>query len=85
MARSRRQLPGLPGQPYYSVDAMADGMERYNNVLVDTCRRRGVECLDLAAALARSTDNFYDDVHFTEAGSAEAGQLVAEHLGRRPF
>ncbi len=74
-----------PGQPYYSVDTLADGMQRYNDVLVDTCRQRGVECLDLAAALARSTDNFFDDVHFTEAGSAEVGRLVVAHLGRRAF
>ncbi len=75
----------LPGQPYYSVDALADAMQRYNDVLVDTCRQRDVECLDLAAVLARSTDTFFDDVHFTEAGSAEVGRLVAAQLGRGAF
>lgn len=70
----------LPGQPYYTVGALADGMRRYNEVLMDTCRQRDVECLDLAAALPRTTATFYDDVHFTEAGSARVGRLVAAHL-----
>ena len=71
----------VPGKPYYSVDALADGMQRYNDIVVDTCRRHGIECIDLAAALRRDTGTFYDDVHFTEASSAEVGRLVAAHLG----
>ncbi len=79
------QYQELPGRPYYSVEALAEGMQAYNDVLLDTCRRRGVECIDLAAELPRDSTTFFDDVHFTEAGSAHVGRLVAAHLSQLVF
>ena len=64
------------GLPYFTARALAEAMGRYNQVLLDTCREQGVECVDLAELLPADTTVFYDDVHFTEKGSG----LVAEHL-----
>jgi lysophospholipase L1-like esterase len=55
---------------------MAVAMKEYNDVLVDTCSAMGLECYDLAGAIAREGKYFSDDVHFTVAGA----ELVAEYL-----
>ncbi len=64
------------GMEYFSAVALAEAMDAYNTILLDVCRDEGVECVDLAGALPKTTEVFYDDVHFTERGSA----LVTEHL-----
>ncbi|MGH7678897.1 MAG: hypothetical protein ACRENU_10555 [Gemmatimonadaceae bacterium] len=69
-----------PGHEYYSVRALSDAMSRYNAETLSFCRERGLTCLDLAARLPSDSTMFYDDVHFTEAGAAAVGRLVAAHL-----
>jgi lysophospholipase L1-like esterase len=69
-----------PGQAYYSVPALAQAMARYNQVTLEVCRAQGLNCFDLATAVPADTTMLYDDVHFTEAGSALVGELVAKHL-----
>jgi hypothetical protein len=69
-----------PGQAYYSVTALANAMNRYNAAMLEFCRAEGLNCFDLANALSADTVMFYDDVHFTEAGAARVGELVANHL-----
>jgi hypothetical protein len=71
------------GAPYYSAEALARGMLLYNTALLNVCRERGVECLDAARALPRSVDVFYDDAHFTEAGSAMLAGSLAGYLLER--
>lgn len=72
-----------PGQAYFSPGALADAMHAYNRVLLDVCRTRSVECVDLAAAVPADTTMFYDDVHPTERGSRLFAEVLAEHLRRR--
>lgn len=72
-----------PGQPYYSVEALADGIKRYNNVLLQTCASEHLECIDLSS-LAKDTSVFYDDVHFNEAGARQVATIVANHLKSKP-
>ena len=69
-----------PGQPYYSVAALAEAMHRYNQTTLEVCAELQLDCFDLAAAVPADTMLLYDDVHYTEAGSALIGRLVAEHL-----
>ena len=69
---------GTPGQPYYTAAALAEGMARYNETLLEVCRVRGLPCVDLAAKLPRDTRSFYDDCHFNESGA----RLVAAHVAR---
>ncbi|MEE8507951.1 MAG: SGNH/GDSL hydrolase family protein [Myxococcota bacterium] len=72
------------GQPYYSIEALAEGMAIYNDTLLRICRERGVECLDAAAALSKDTRIFWDDAHMTEAGASELADLVAAYLLETP-
>jgi hypothetical protein len=74
------------GKPYYySVDALANGMKQYNDVLLRVCRQRGIECIDLAF-LEKDTTIFYDDVHFNQRGARKVSSFLASYfLGQYPF
>jgi len=65
---------------YYTTAALADAMERYNQVTLDVCRERGLECIDLAAQLPRDGSAFYDDCHFNEGGARRVAEAVAAHF-----
>jgi lysophospholipase L1-like esterase len=69
-----------PGHTYYTPAALAAGMAAYNDRLLGTCARRGVEVIDLAGLLPRTAEVFYDDVHFTEAGAARVAAILADYL-----
>jgi lysophospholipase L1-like esterase len=73
-----------PGREYFSVAALAQGMRRYNETLLRLCRTRGVECIDLAELVPRSTSVFWDDLHFTEEGSRQVAEFVSAHLLEQP-
>lgn len=69
---------------YYSVTALMRGMQEYNNTLLQVCRTRGVECIDLAKELPRNSTIFYDDVHFNDNGSLMTADVVSEYFRRYP-
>lgn len=74
-----------PGHEYYTVPALAAGMDAYNRTLLDTCRDiPGAVCIDLAAELPQDTTVFYDDVHFNEAGSRRVAEILARLLPTPP-
>jgi len=74
------------GKPYYySVEALANGMKQYNDLLLRVCRQRGIESVDLSY-LAKDTTVFYDDVHFNESGARKVSSVLASYfLGHYPF
>ncbi len=73
------------GKPYYSVEALANGMKQYNDVLLRVCRQRGIECIDLAY-LEKDATVFYDDVHFNESGAKKVASVLASYfLEHYPF
>jgi hypothetical protein len=72
------------GKPYYSVEALAKGIDLYNETLLRICRERGIECIDLASVLPRDTSVFYDDVHFNENGARAIVQILSTYLLERP-
>ncbi len=74
-----------PGAQFHSVRALADGMARYNQALLDVCRERGVECIDVASQLPRDGALFWDDAHLTVEGSRRQAQIVAGYLRERPL
>jgi len=69
---------------YYTIRALMDGMQRYNDTLLDVCRKRGVECIDLARIVPKDTSAFYDDLHFNESGNALVAETLARTLQNRP-
>jgi lysophospholipase L1-like esterase len=68
------------GADYYSVGALAEAMARYNASLLEVCRERGVGCIDAASGIPHRSEFFFDDAHFTEAGSARLAGLIASGL-----
>ena len=90
-----RQLLWMGGPPFYkkqsgawfySVEALAEGMELYNQRLREVCEARAVPCLDLAKRLPKTRAIHWDDAHFTEEGARRVAALVTEFLSlREPF
>ena len=79
-------IESLKARRYYSAEALAEGMNLYNRALMEVCRERGVECIDLAGRLPKDTTVFFDDVHFNENGSLRAAEVISGYLkGTKPF
>lgn len=73
------------GKPYYSVEALDKGITKYNEVLLNICKERGVECVDLSY-LEKDTTVFYDDVHFNESGARKVFMALVNYiLSHEPF
>jgi lysophospholipase L1-like esterase len=70
--------------PYYSIEALAEGMALYNAELLALAEELGVEAIDLAPELPKSGASFYDDVHFNDEGSARVAKFVAAYLREQP-
>jgi hypothetical protein len=68
------------GASYFSAEALASAMKSFNDTLLKVCLDRNAECLDAAARMEPTTDNFYDDAHFTEQGSAILAGLISDYL-----
>jgi lysophospholipase L1-like esterase len=70
----------LPGSLYYEPEALQRGMDAYNQRLLEVCQETGTPCLDLAKAVPKSADYFYDDEHFTDRGQELVANRVAEAI-----
>ena len=70
----------VSGKPYYSVEALQKGMEAYNNVLLQICHQRELECIDLSSILEKDTSVFYDDVHFNESGARKVSNVLSKYM-----
>lgn len=69
---------------YFTAGVLARGMAAFNAELMRVCRERGVECVDLAATMSHDTTAMYDDMHFTERGSARLAELLAGYFRSKP-
>ena len=72
------------GLPYYSMEALGQGMRLYNEALHALADEEGVESVPLAAAIPKDALHFYDDVHFNERGSLLVADVIAGWLLARP-
>jgi GDSL-like Lipase/Acylhydrolase family len=70
----------VPGSLYYEPEALERGMDAYNQRLLEVCRETSTPCLDLAKAVPKSADYFYDDEHFTDRGQELVANRVAETI-----
>jgi hypothetical protein len=74
-----------PGREFfYSPAALDRAMTMYNQALLDICAQRQVECIDLAAAIPKTADIFYDDAHYTEEGARQVAAVVEDYLLSQP-
>jgi len=65
---------------YYSAAALARGMDAFHAVTRAVAADRGALLVDLAAEIEASSDFFYDDCHFTEAGARRVAAVIARVL-----
>jgi len=70
----------VPGSLYYEPEALERGMDAFNQRLLKVCQDTHTPCLDLAKAIPKSTDYFYDDEHFTDKGQELIASRVAEAI-----
>ena len=65
---------------YYSAGALFTMMGMYNHVTVEVCAERHILCIDAAARLKPNADNYFDGIHFTDAGNLAVAQIVFDGL-----
>lgn len=71
---------------WYSLEALIAGLEQYNSALINVCKERGVEAIDLENILPKDTTVFYDDIHFNENGSVMVADALFDYLAQKePF
>ncbi|MBD2700281.1 SGNH/GDSL hydrolase family protein [Spirosoma sp. BT702] len=56
-------------------------LESYNDVTRALAADQHVHLIDLARKMPKSSEYFYDDMHFTEAGAGKVSEIVSEDLG----
>jgi lysophospholipase L1-like esterase len=54
--------------------------ELYNQVVRDTASEHGVRLIDLAREMPKTSEFFYDTIHFSNAGCAAAAEILDKHL-----
>jgi lysophospholipase L1-like esterase len=69
---------------YLSVEQMRAGMDEYNQVLRRVCDERGVGLVELSE-IDGDPAMFYDDCHFTDAGSRRVAEKVAAWFAEHPI
>ena len=69
----------LTDDRYLTLGALRTAMNRYNAILLETCREKDVPCVDLSPMNGEGKW-FYDDCHFTEAGAVEVALRLAPVL-----
>jgi len=63
-----------------SASTMSRILDVFNKELISICMEEEVPCLDLASLIPRSSEYFYDVVHFNETGAALVAEYVSEFL-----
>jgi lysophospholipase L1-like esterase len=64
----------------YPEDVMDAALESLNDVMREVAAEFQVPLHDLAASLGKTSDFFYDDVHFNVRGAREAGEGLASTM-----
>jgi lysophospholipase L1-like esterase len=74
----------LADHPHYSTEVLAQGMESYNQMLLQLCREYKVEYIDLAALVPRNLQVMYDECHFTVLGAQLVAGIIVDYLRASP-
>jgi lysophospholipase L1-like esterase len=65
---------------YVPVAELGRAMQTFNDVLMEEAARADVEAFDLAAAIPKTSEAFFDDSHFTAHGARLVAEAVAAYL-----
>ncbi|HWA99503.1 MAG TPA: hypothetical protein VG713_13465 [Pirellulales bacterium] len=63
-----------------SVASMRSGMDQFNNQTRRIAKELDVPLIELEAAVPKTLDYFYDDVHYTRRGNTRVAETVADFL-----
>ncbi|MEX0717621.1 MAG: SGNH/GDSL hydrolase family protein [Planctomycetaceae bacterium] len=72
-----------PPHGAYSHAALEQVSRRANEVMLDVCRREGVDHIDLDRILPKDTSVYFDDCHFNDAGCERIGVVLANFFEPR--
>lgn len=73
---------GPDGRPQASGYAV---MMAYNRALIEECRAAGAICLDAGREVAFEPCDFYDRIHFDNAGARKLAEFLYSRLKNLPF
>jgi hypothetical protein len=65
---------------YYSPRALAEGMAKFNNALLDVCHELQLFCIDLAAQVPKKAQFYFDDMHYSDAGADFVSDVVSRGI-----
>jgi hypothetical protein len=75
-----------PEAKWYTTSALEHGLTAYNQALLETCRSGHLLCVDAAGQIPKLPEYFIDDFHFSGAGAAKIGGVVAKAVeGETPL
>lgn len=64
----------------YSISSLENGVNRFNQILLDVAHQEGVDIIDLAAVLPKDTTVFYDYCHYNRNGMKEIANILNDSL-----
>ncbi len=70
--------------PYMTVDALLDGFDRYNQIIVDVAKEQGVLLIDGEFEIPGDDTHFNDSVHLKDAGCKKMAERVVKRLAAAP-
>jgi lysophospholipase L1-like esterase len=70
----------------YTPEALETVMAAYNRRLLETCADLDVPCFDIAPRVPQTLEMYFDDMHYTVAGSRRFAEELAGYLeSQEPF
>jgi lysophospholipase L1-like esterase len=69
-----------PDPEYYATAALALGLRRFNQTLLDICAEQSLPCFDLEASLPKDLTSFYDDAHLRAQGAERSAHEIVNFL-----
>jgi len=69
---------------FLTAAALRQGMDEHNATLAATCKRLGIEMVDLSDMNGRQ-EFFYDDCHYSELGAVEVAHRLATWFAQHPL
>jgi lysophospholipase L1-like esterase len=55
-------------------------MEKYNDAMIDLCKKENVESIDLGHQMPKDISFYYDQIHYTNQGAERIAQILAPQI-----